>query len=358
MKLFSKIFFVVFVFSLCLVTGCKKSDDENKENDEHIHSYVDGICSCGDRKYNNENINYSSDGLEYVLNEDGKSYSVVGVSKIAKHVLIPSYYNDLPVTTVDYEAFEFAYNMESLKISKNIVDINVGDNWECVNLTRIEVDGENPVYDSRENCNAIIHTATNSLLMGCFMTTIPNSVTIIDEFSFVNCVRLTKIDIPNNIVKIGDGAFENCTSLTNIVIPKSVQDLHGAFEGCTSLISVTLLNDIKSISDFSFRGCEKLKNINIPNSVERIGYDAFSGCSSLETIEIPDRVTSIGGYAFSECSSLTSIVIPESVTSVGYNAFSGCSSLTIYCETESTPSEWNFSWNGSNRPVVWGYTSK
>ncbi|MBR2617649.1 MAG: leucine-rich repeat protein, partial [Clostridia bacterium] len=68
--------------------------------------------------------------------------------------------------------------------------------------------------------------------------------------------------------------------------------------------------------------------------------------------------TSIGSYAFSDCDSLTEIVIPNSVTSIGERAFYDCDSLTIYCEVASKPSGWDWDWNYSNLPVVWGYTGE
>ena len=49
----------------------------------------------------------------------------------------------------------------------------------CKSLTNITVDENNTKYDSRNGCNAIIETASNTLIVGCQNTIIPNSVTSI-----------------------------------------------------------------------------------------------------------------------------------------------------------------------------------
>ena len=151
----------------------------------------------------------------------------------------------------------------------------------------------------------------------------------------------SKLTIPGviegmKVVGIGNSAFYRCQSLTSVVIPDSVTSIgESAFDSCSSLTSVV-----------------------IPKGVTSIGKYAFAGCISLTSVVIPDSVTSIGDGAFASCTSLTSVVIPDSVTSIGKSAFYYCTSLTIYCAAEKKPEGWNYYWNSSDRPVVWGYKSK
>jgi len=174
------------------------------------------------------------------------------------------------------------------------------------------VDSKNSVYDSRANCNAIIETKTNELILGCKITVIPNSVTSIGDYAFFSCDGLTSITIPNSVTSIGDHAFQGCDGLASITIPSSVT----------------------SIGDYAFYYCDGLTSITIGNSV-----------------------TSIGDYAFYSCNGLTSITIPNSVTSIGPSVFSYCTNLkTINCRASSKPSGWDNNWNGSDATVVWGYT--
>ena len=94
--------------------------------------------------------------------------------------------------------------------------------WNCISLEIIVVENGNKVYDSRDNCNAIIETKSNTLISGCKNTIIPNSVTCIGEGAFFSCSGLTSITIPNSVINIGAESFTYCSSLTSITIPNSV----------------------------------------------------------------------------------------------------------------------------------------
>jgi hypothetical protein len=92
----------------------------------------------------------------------------------------------------------------------------------CYDLHSIVVESGNPVYDSRNNCNAIIETASGKLIAGCKATIIPDGVTSIADYAFAGCRALSSIVIPNTVTSIGKEAFKDCTSLISITIPKSV----------------------------------------------------------------------------------------------------------------------------------------
>ena len=252
------------------------------------------------------------------ITHEAKTYSVTSIGEFAfdnckgmTSVTIPN-----SVTSIGDKAFFYCSGLTSITIPNSVTSIGIMAFFYCSGLTSIVVESGNTKYDSRENCNAIIETASNTLLYGCKNTVIPNSVTSIGGSAFSGCSGLTSITIPNSVTSIGNNAFLSCSGLTSITIPNSVTSIGGgAFQGCSGLTSIT-----------------------IPNSVTRIGGSAFSSCSGLTSVTIPNSVTSIGGGAFEGCSGLTSVTIPNSVTSIGILAFAGCSGLKdVYCYPTEVP---------------------
>mgnify|MGYP004459860729 FL=1 len=202
------------------------------------------------------------------------------------------------VTYIGYSAFYRCIGLTNITIPNNVTYIASSSFRECVGLTDIKVAEDNMVYDSRNNCNAIIKTETKELVFGC-----KNTV------------------IPNNIKCIGYGAFDRCTGLTSIIIPDGVTKIdYGAFSDCTNLISITIPNSVTCIGDATFSGCTALTSVTIPDSVISVGCWVFQNCTNLTSVTISNSVTSIGDKAF-YCTGLTSITIPGSVTSIGESAF-------------------------------------
>ena len=154
------------------------------------------------------------------------------------------------VTSIGHYAFYCCDSLTSVDIPNSVIEIGYGVFESCFGLTSIVVESGNPRYDSRNNCNAIIETAYNTLIYGCKNTMIPNSVTTIDDYAFYDCDGLTSIVIPNSVTEIGFGAFESCTGLTSIVIPNSVTSIgDGAFCNCWRLTDVyCYIADLSKVS--------------------------------------------------------------------------------------------------------------
>lgn len=152
------------------------------------------------------------------------------------------------VTTIGLYAFANCGYLTSITIPNSVTNIGYNAFQGCSSLATIIVDAGNTIYDSRDNCNAIIASASNTLIIGCKNTIIPNSVTGIDSSAFEYCSFLTSIDIPNSV---------------------------------------------KSIGYYSFRGCSKLQTVTIGDNVRSIGDDAFTGNHSDRKIYVDKNSLSL-----------------------------------------------------------------
>ena len=169
----------------------------------------------------------------------------------------------------DY-AFNRCSGLTSITIPNSVTSI--GDYAFSGCSGSIKVEEGNTVYDSRDNCNAIIETASNTLIMGCPNTNIPSSVTSIGDGAFSGCSGLTSITIPNSVTSIGFYSFSGCSGLTSITFPNSVTSIgYGAFSRCSGLTTISIGKRVKDIGEDVFGKCEKLANVycyaeNVPNA--------------------------------------------------------------------------------------------
>lgn len=152
-------------------------------------------------------------------------------------VTIPDY-----VLSIGSEAFAGCEKLTSITIPKSVSNIGTNLFGGCINLTSIEVESGNAKYDSRDNCNAIIETATNTIITSCKNTIIPNTVTSIADKAFY-CSDVISITIPNSVTNIGNEAFAYCNNLTSITIPGSVASIGDkAFFRWNSTSAMSIVN--------------------------------------------------------------------------------------------------------------------
>lgn len=114
------------------------------------------------------------------------------------------------VTEIGSDAFVYCSGLTSIAIPNSVTKIGQGAFNGCSGLTSIIVNSDNVTFDSRNNCNAIIETSSNTLIVGCKNTNIPNNVAKIGSDAFSECTELTSITIPNSVTEIGPRAFSGC----------------------------------------------------------------------------------------------------------------------------------------------------
>ena len=325
-----------------------------------------------------------SEGLEYTLNEDGESYSVTGIGTCKDtEIVIPSSYNDLPVTSIGEEAFEKQTLIVSVVIPNTVITIEYGAFNDCTSLKNIAIpDSVIYVNNAFDGCTSLQYNEYgNALYLGnegnpyhLLMKPVSTEITSCDinsdtkvviEMAFSGCDSLVSVTVPASVVAM-DFAFYRCNSIQNIVVDEANQFYKSIDGNLYTKDEKTLLNyaigknnesfeipdSVTMVYPYAFMGCDTLINITIPSSVTQIWHATFMNCTSLANIVIPNSVTCIMEHAFYGCVSLKNIIMPNAITSIGYSAFDNCTALAdiYYAGTEDS---WNIiSISNYNKPLT------
>ena len=193
---------------------------------------------------------------------EGVPYTVVGIGK--------------------HSFWECEY-ITRIVIPKTVVEISSNAFGGCWNLKELVVEEGNPVFDSRNNCNAIIKTANDEFFIGCRSSLIPEGIQTIFGHSFYDQAVPTPLYIPQSVKKIEGAFLDNC-SVEDIIVAEG-NPIYDSRSNCNAIIetatSTLLVGGGKTV---------------IPSTVSIIGGSAFSGRSNLHFIDIPNNVTDIGEY--------------------------------------------------------------
>lgn len=122
--------------------------------------------------------------------------------------------------------------LRSLEIPAGVIEIE-GSALLGTSIAKLTVNPANTVFDSRDNCNAIIRTADNTIVAATAGAFIPASVDSIAQESFNELYGIRSITLPANLKHVADYGFMNLTNLTLITSlienPAGVLE-EGAFE--------------------------------------------------------------------------------------------------------------------------------
>ena len=176
----------------------------------------------------------------------------------------------------------------------------------------------------------------------------------VGNYAFLGCEKLSNIIVSEETKRIGDGAFARCTGLTNVEIPDSVLSMGmGVFEKCINIKQIKLSDNLNEIPDYTFCMCKGIEEFIVSDNIINIGIGAFEYCNNLSNIIIPNSVKYIGkitedyqlnsGSTFA-FTNLSHVIIPSSVTYTGSYIFAGCSDIVVYCEHTKEQDNWNNMW--------------
>ena len=167
------------------------------------------------------------------------------------------------ITSIGDYVFWFCLNLKSLEIPKNVSSIGWAFIYGSNKISNLSVAEDNHNYDSRNNCNAIIETATNTLVRGCINTIVPNDIKIIGDYAFYYCSDLPKITLPEGIISIGYEAFGWCSNLTSITLPSTLKSIDGFALSLTGISSITIPASVETIGERALNHCPNLTTITV-----------------------------------------------------------------------------------------------
>ena len=208
-------------------------------------------------------------------------------------VVIPATISNKKVTEIGKGAFAWNKIVVSIKMPDTVIIIGNRAFWECLSLTEVVLS---------RNLESIGFSA------------------------FKDCAHLSNISLPNALTQMHSSAFENCTSLKHIHIPKSL----AIWDDCTfrnsGLETIDLEEGLEIIGDTAFAETN-IKSIILPQSIKTIERQAFANCLNLESITLNEGLITVEALSFSGAIKLTEIVIPKTVENITERAFSGCCAL-------------------------------
>lgn len=210
------------------------------------------LCSCGTTSSSEDPYFINRKGYDFIFsivnNEIRIDEIKSNLKKSLKVLNIPSYIDDIPVTSIESSAFS-------------------GSSIEEVNFL--------------DDCN----------------------ITKIERFAFSDCEKLLEVKVPSKVNYLGEGVFCDCTSLETITFLGNEVDYIRSltFFNNAKLQEISLPDGITKIGDETFMNCLELEKVHITSEIEEIGYCSFSNDMKVEVMfykigEIPSSFNEDWAY--------------------------------------------------------------
>ena len=217
-------------------------------------------------------------------------------------------------------------NITSIRCAPDVTSIGAGNLTGCGSLTKFQFSNSISSVDSTafSGINGIDYvvygTNINLPMYARFANVAPSG---------------TKVEWTEGCTNTGDRCCYGSMYLTTVIVPQSLVVVDDyTFGECLSLERIDLPSGLSTIGSGAFYRCEALESISLPDTLTSIGDEyTFAFCSSLTEIEIPDSVVALGVDLFFQ-SGLTTVRIGKGTSTIDYSAFNGCRSLSAFIVSE------------------------
>ncbi len=262
------------------------------------------------------------------------------------------------VTTILGDAFSSCDKLERVQLPSSVTTIEGNPFNSCEKIESVTVEEGNAVYDSENNC--IINQLTNTVVIGCKNSVIPEGVVAIGPYAFGQCGLTRMLDLPSSVTTIGTHAFMSCNDPGSLVIPETVTNIapeafiYGRFS------TVTLPQSMDTIPYRLFGMCQWMGEVTLPESIRYIDRLAFSWCTKLKKIyvynPIPPVVNAEQAYyhSFDYVPRSATIYVPQGSLSAyqnapGWNEFANIVEMGIF----PIGTEWYYEIQNENGSVTY-----
>ena len=183
------------------------------------------------------------------------------------------------VTELGSYALQWQGSMTALEIPEGVTTLGYQSVQCCYNLSSISL----PKSLKQIKSDAFYYTA------------FANGKFIIDDLTWWCNIEFAGYD--SNPLRYAKHIYsDKDTEITDLVIPEGVTRIGPyAFLNCEAIKSVTFPSTLTSIGSNAFYQ-SGLENVVIPDGFTEIEESSFNGCSKLKSVTIPEGVTSIGEY--------------------------------------------------------------
>lgn len=256
------------------------------------------------------------DKMPSLASVDLTNVNVVGYEGTAGTII--GTFNKYPENEIPKMAFNYKSSLKSIKLPTSIISVGEYAFSSASNLTSV-------TFANKLKSLGIYSFAACT---GLSTVNLPDSLSTIGEFAFYNCTNLAgTLTIPSLVKSIGAGAYLECSKLTSLEILAPIDSIRSStFYDCRGLTSVKLPISLKTIENSAFAYCSNLKAINLPTSITSLGSSAFKCCMRLSSVYFPESLSAIGDESF-YYTGIVSLTIPSTLTDIGKGAFSSCLSL-------------------------------
>ena len=303
-------------------------------------------------------------------------------------------------TKIGYNAFSGCTNLDTLVLGNKVSDIGNDAFWGCSfssinipssvktigqeafnyckNLSKVEINDiasyanidfadsiSNPLFFAKH----LYHNDEEIIDL-----VIPDSVTVIKKYAFINGESLQSVSIPYSVEEFNINAFSGCKKITSVtinsdaVIGRDYQEKRNMSHVFGEQVKEYIIGDsVSTIGAYAFYQCDSIDSFVFGKNVTEIGSRAFYSAGKFsrrlhpiyEDFVLPAKLTRIGAYAFFCWFGLTSLTLPDSMQYIGQAAFGGCRNLaylSIPASLNSISGEAFFGCTGLKSVTCWATT--